>query len=333
MSIFTFVEGGYQNQFKEAFLLELSYFPARLALVYFNYFVLLPRYLVKRKIEKYISFTLLTIILATAIQRLLAFYVVNPMLYPNWDQGAFIQSFRLVQASMILTSPMIFLVGMTIVIRWAGAQKQMEQLAREKVETELKYLRNQVNPHFFFNTLNNLYGLAQEKSDRTPEVVLKLSELMSYMLYETNKSLISLEKELDYIRNYISLEEQRYQDRFQCRLSVQGDARSVKVPPMLVLPFVENAFKHGINKESSGAWMNLDLIVDARTLVLRVENSLTEQRVKAKGNGGLGIKNVNRRLELLYPEGHELNHGTDGKTYKVELKIQLDKLNRLNEEA
>lgn len=333
MAIFTFVEGGYQNNFDEAFALEASYLPSRLMLVYFNYFFLLPRFLLKRKIEKYIGFTLITIVIATAIQRLLGFYIINPLIFPDWQQGPFFEAFRIAQAAMIITSPMIFLIGMTVVIRWAGSEKKIEQLAREKVETELKYLRNQVNPHFFFNTLNNLYGLAQEKSDKTPEVVLKLSELMSYMLYETNKPLIQLSREIDYIRNYISLEEQRYQDRFSCNLSIKGEVRKVKVPPMLVLPFVENAFKHGINKESEGAWMNIDLKVDQDKLFFNVENSLATQEKTDTKNGGLGIKNVERRLELLYPQAHTLVYGPEVDKYSIALTIDLTQLSQPGNDA
>lgn len=333
MAIFTFVEGGYQNNFDEAFALEASYLPSRLVLVYFNYFFLLPRFLLKRKIEKYIGYTLITILVATTIQRVLGYYIINPSIFPDWEQGPFFEAFRIAQASMIITSPMIFLIGMTVVIRWAGSEKRLQQMAREKVETELKYLRNQVNPHFFFNTLNNLYGLAQEKSDKTPEVVLKLSELMSYMLYETNKPLIQLGREIDYIRNYISLEEQRYEDRFNCNLSIKGKVNEVKVPPMLVLPFIENAFKHGINKESTGAWMNIDLKVEEDKLYFNVENSLAVQEVDQTKNGGLGIKNVERRLELLYPNGHTLEYGAEADRYRIALVIELKRLSQPGDDA
>ncbi len=332
MAIFTFVEGGYQNNFDEAFMLEASYLPSRIILVYFNYFILLPRFLLRRKYERYLSYTVVTILVATMIQRLLSFYIVNPLVFPDWDQGPFFQAFRIAQAGMIITSPMIFLIGMTVVIRWAGSEKKVQELAREKVETELKYLRNQVNPHFFFNTLNNLYGLAQEKSDKTPDVVLKLSELMSYMLYETNKPLIQLTREIDYIRNYISLEEQRYQDRFNCNLSIKGEINEVMVPPVMMLPFVENAFKHGINKESEGAWMNIDLKVEGEKLYFKLENSLPEQR-EVKGKGGLGIKNVERRLELLFPHGHTLRYGPESDRYAIELMIDLTKLNEPGDDA
>lgn len=333
MSIFTFVEGGYNNNFDEAFALEASYFPLRLLLVYFNYFFLLPRYLIRRKIRQYIGYSFISIVVAALLQRVVAYYFVNELVFPDWDQGAFWQAYRMVQAGMILTSPMIFLIGLTIVIRWADAEKQMQRLAREKVETELKYLRNQVNPHFFFNTLNNLYGLAQEKSDRTPEVVMKLSALMSYMLYETNKPLIQLSQEVDYIRNYISLEEERYRDRFTCNLSVRGPVNEAKVPPMLLLPFIENAFKHGINQESSGAWINMELNISDRQLTFKVENSLATNVDMKSTRGGLGIKNVERRLELLYPGEHQLRYALLPDRYRVVLAINLDQLTNLPDEA
>ena len=326
MSIFTFVEAGYQNELKEAFLLEMTYLPLRLILVYFNYFILVPGFLLRKKIERYIIFSIVTILVVSISQRLAGYYVINPWLFPEWNDGNIFEPFRVAQAAMILTSPMIFLIGLTIVFRWADSEKKIERLARERVETELKYLKNQVNPHFFFNTLNNLYGLAQEKSDKTPEIVLKLSELMSYMLYETNKELIPISKEMDYIRNYVSLEEQRYGNRFKCSIKVKGSVRDIMIPPMLILPFIENSFKHGINQESEGAWIKIDLLVEGNKLVLEVKNSVVIQTEPPKMKGGLGIKNVERRLELLYPKGFKLNYAHDKQEYHVRLELQLNRL-------
>lgn len=327
-AMFTFIEGGYNHNFDEAFALELSYLPIRLVIVYFNYFYLLPTFLLKKKVRKYILYSLLTVIAMALLQRALNYYVYNPLIFPDWTQKGLFEIYRTAQAAMLLIFPMIFLIGLTTIFQWADSEHRVQELAKEKLETELKYLKNQVNPHFFFNILNNLYGLAQEKSDRTPEVVLKLSELMSYMLYETNRNLIDLEKELEYIKNYISLEEQRYGDRFTCNLSVKGDLSHVKIPPMLILPFIENSFKHGINVESKGAWMNIALSVESDLFLLEVTNSLaTKVEDKPKSKGGFGIKNVERRLQLLYPDGYELKSGQVDDAYTVVLKLELNKFN------
>ncbi len=337
MSIFTFIEGGYQSNFDDAFYLEASYLPLRLALVYFNYFFLAPRFLFNNKVEKYTAYTLLTIIIASFLQRLAAFYIAIDLIFPGWDPGEFWQMYRVVQAAMILTLPMIFLMGFTVVLRWFDSERKMQLLTQEKTATELKYLKSQINPHFFFNTLNNLYGLAQEKSDKTADVVLKLSHLMSYMLYEANSDIIRLDDEVEHIKNYIALEEQRYEDRFSCNLSIRGNIQSVRIPPMLILPFIENSFKHGINKESEGAWITIDLSVENAVLQLKVENSINKIHnhnvLTEATNGGLGIKNVQRRLELLYPNGFVFSYQEEKDKYVINLELELEKLVKTRNDA
>lgn len=321
MSIFTFVEGGYNNQFREAMLIEAAYFPIRLMVVYINYFLLMPRLLLKGATMRYILLTLATIIIGALLQRWFAFYHINELIFPNWDQGSFWQLYRFVQAGMIITSPMIFLIGITVIYRLVESQRKLAEIAEERTKAELQYLKNQINPHFFFNTLNNLYGLALSKSDKTPEVVMKLSELMSYMLYDTRQNTVPLSKELNYIQNYIELEEVRYEGRFSCNVRMEGEVERVSLPPMLLLPFVENAFKHGVNTSSEGAWIYVQVKVNRGRLSFVVENSVGEKKSETKG--GLGIKNVKRRLRLLYPETHSLQYGETNEGYKITLEIDL----------
>ncbi len=321
MSIFTFVEGGYSNQFREAMLIEAAYFPIRLMVVYLNYFFLMPRLLLKGATLKYILLTFFSVLIGTLLQRWFAYYYINELIFPGWDQGSFWQLYKFVQAGMIITSPMIFLIGITVVYRLVESQKKLAEIAEERTKAELQYLKNQINPHFFFNTLNNLYGLSLAKSDKTSEVVMKLSELMSYMLYDTQQSSVPLAKELNYIRNYIELEEVRFDGRFNCNVSIEGDIVKVSIPPMLLLPFVENAFKHGVNTSSAGAWINVKVRVDQKELNFVVENSVGEKKARTKG--GLGIENVKRRLELLYPKLHDLNYGETDEGYKITLLLKL----------
>jgi two-component system, LytTR family, sensor kinase len=322
MSIFTFVEGGYNNQFKEAMLLEVAYFPVRLFIVYLNYFLLMPRLLLKGETKKYIIYTLVSIIIATLVQRCLSYYYVNELIFPDWNQGSFWQSYKFLQAGMILTSPMIFLIGITVVYRLVESQRKIAEIGEERTKAELQYLKNQINPHFFFNTLNNLYGLALAKSDKTADVVMKLSELMSYMLYETQHQSVSVEKEINYIRNYIELEEVRFDERFTCNLDITGNDKK-PIPPMLLLPFVENAFKHGVHTSSKGAWIKVRLNVEEEQLTFEVENSVGDKRNDS--NGGLGISNVKRRLELLFPEKHDLNIHQAKDTFRISLRIEFEK--------
>ncbi len=321
MSIFTFVEGGYNNRFRDAMLIEAAYFPIRLLVVYTNYFILMPRLLLNGATIRYILMTLTTIIIGALLQRWFAFYHINELIFPGWEQGEFWQLYRIVQTGMIITSPMIFLIGITVVYRLVESQRKLAEIAEERTKAELQYLKNQINPHFFFNTLNNLYGLALAKSDKTSEVVMKLSELMSYMLYDTRQSTVPLTKELNYIQNYIELEEIRFEGRFSCNVGMEGDVESVNLPPMLLLPFVENAFKHGVNTASRDAWINVIVKADRDRLSFVVENSVGEKKAETKG--GLGIENVKRRLELLYPQKHTLEYGKTEEGYKITLELNL----------
>lgn len=322
MSIFTFVEGGYNNQFREAMLIEVTYFPVRLLIVYLNYFFLMPRLLLKDQTRKYIIYTLGSIIMGIFIQRYCSYYYTNAIIFPDWNQGSFWQTYKFLQTGMILTSPMIFLIGITVVYRLVESQRKIAVISEERTKAELQYLKSQINPHFFFNTLNNLYGLALAKSDKTPDVVMKLSELMSYMLYETQQQFVSLSKEINYIKNYIELEEVRFEGRFTCELDMPGNEQ-IAIPPMLLLPFVENAFKHGVHTSSEGAWIKVRLQMENQLLTFEVENSVGGERNDA--NGGLGIANVKRRLELLFPQLHELNIYPAKDTFRILLKIELEK--------
>ncbi|MEP1033762.1 histidine kinase [Ekhidna sp.] len=321
MSIFTFVEGGYSNQFREAFLIEAAYFPIRLVVIYLNYFVFMPKLLLKGRIVGYILRTFISILAAAMIHRFVMYQYINEIIFPDWNQGSFWQLYKFVQAGMIITSPMIFLIGITVVYRLVESQKKLALIAEERTKAELLYLKNQINPHFFFNTLNNLYGLALSKSDKTSEVVMKLSELMSYMLYDTKQSAVDLEKEINYIKNYIELEEVRFDGRFTCDLVINGSPEKVSLPPLLLLPFLENAFKHGVNTSSSGAWIKVDIVINEDWLRFTIQNSVGVKTVSTKG--GLGIENVKRRLELLYPERHKLEFGDCKEGYKVDLMLEL----------
>jgi two-component system LytT family sensor kinase len=191
---------------------------------------------------------------------------------------------------------------------WARQQRQIEKARREKVEAELELLKSQVEPHFIFNTLNNIYYLAQNNHPRTGEMVYRLAQLLSYMLYDSRKSLIPVEKELDYIRDYINLERIRYGEKLDIAVNTYGIIADSLAPPLLLLPLVENAFKHGIAPAGEG-WIRVDVSRRNGTLVCKVENSVPETsaiRPVKKEASGLGLNNLESRLEALFPGQHEL---------------------------
>jgi two-component system LytT family sensor kinase len=198
---------------------------------------------------------------------------------------------------------------------WSRQQRLVEQAKREKVEAELELLKSQVEPHFIFNTLNNIYYLAQNNHPRTGEMIYRLAQLLSYMLYDSRKSLIPVEKELDYIRDYINLERIRYGKKLDISVNVYGVLKDAMAPPLLLLPLVENAFKHGIAPVGEG-WIRVDVSRRNGSLVCKVENSVPEDlaaKVPKKEASGLGLNNLENRLEALFPKHHELKtlHGKE----------------------
>jgi len=196
---------------------------------------------------------------------------------------------------------------------WTRQQRLVEKAKREKVEAELELLKSQVEPHFIFNTLNNIYYLAQNNHPHTGEMIYRLAQLLSFMLYDSRKSLIPVEKELDYIRDYVNLERIRYGEKVDIAVNVFGVIKEVMTPPLLLLPLVENAFKHGIAPAGKG-WIRVDISRRPDALVCKVENSVPEQTPAPKQkdeSSGLGLSNLESRLEALFPEHYELKtiHG------------------------
>lgn len=203
-------------------------------------------------------------------------------------------------------------------------QKKAEQeIIKKKLETELQFLKAQTNPHFLFNTLNNIYALARKKSDATADVVMKLSKLLRFMLYESQKQYISISDEIHVLDDYIELEKIRYDEKLQLNFTRSIDNETHPIAPLILLPFVENAFKHGASESRFGSYINIDLKLQKSILYFRIENSKSEDLVKLKPEN-IGLNNIRRQLELVYPE-HLLTIETAGNSFVVSLKINLDK--------
>jgi LytS/YehU family sensor histidine kinase len=183
-------------------------------------------------------------------------------------------------------------------------------------------LKSQIQPHFFFNTLNNLYALSLDKSDRVPEVIITLSDLMRYILDSSKKKEVTLAEEVKFIENYLGLEKLRFSESADVRFNVLGDASGKKIAPMLFIPFVENSFKHGMMEPQRNGYVNVSLTIRESELEFVVENSKSDSvQEKEKDSDQLGLKNVKRTLELLHPKMHSLTILDEKKRYRVELKL------------
>jgi len=262
--------------------------------------------------KKYIHY-FASIVLIVAVSGLLIEFVFKTI---EQNPDSHINGFAVAFVLIILTS------GLKYYIQGLRQRYLIQETEFKQVKTELALLKSQIQPHFFFNTLNNLYALSLDKSDRVPEVIIALSELMRYILDSSNKKEVSLVEEVKFVENYLGLEKLRFTESADIRFNVLGDTSEKKISPMLLIHFVENSFKHGMMEPQRNGYVHVSLTVRDSELEFIVENSKSDfvQR-REKSSNQLGLTNVKRTLELLYPKAHRLTILDEEKRYRVELKL------------
>lgn len=214
-----------------------------------------------------------------------------------------------------------FMLLIFLLSRWIFLQiTSIIKLKNEKAQTELLHLKSQVNPHFFFNTLNNLYGM-MEKDSKEREMVLKLSDMMRYSIYEGEKDWVSLEDELNYLKNYIELQEIRYHKKSDVQFSHEIENPQASVMPLLFIILVENAFKHGLENLEKNAYIHMHLTESKNEVNFTIENNFENQGTQ--NTVGIGLKNLKRRLELVYPNAHTLKFDITNNVYSAKLSLKL----------
>jgi len=206
---------------------------------------------------------------------------------------------------------------------WRRKQKINEQLVKGKAETEIKLLKGQLHPHFLFNTLNNIYSLALKKSELTADSILKLTELLDYLVYWTGKDKVEISKEVQLIKNYLDLEKLRHGDKLKLDVDLDIADESELVTPLILLPFIENCFKHGGSKRGEPFWIKMKLRIYSKKLVFNVENSKKSVINTNNENSGIGLKNIRERLQLVYPLRHQLVISNNKEFFGVRLEITL----------
>ena len=212
-------------------------------------------------------------------------------------------------------------IGFKFFQNYQYEQQQNQKLIQEKAEAELKYLKNQIQPHFPFNTLNNIYGMVlSDNKKAASDVIIEFSNLLSYMLYESNVPKVPLEKELKYLESYIELEKLRYGERLELTYEKTIKSGKNQIAPLLLIPLVENAFKHGPAKEKSGSFIAISITVNHEYLFFEVRNSFKETAVQPDIQSGIGLGNVRKRLQLIYPNTHKMTI-TKENTFHVSLKL------------
>lgn len=283
---------------------------------YVNYFFLIPRFYFNKR---YMPFALFASVF------LLLIALLPPYLFPfnhrhmgggpppPAQDGIGFILFEMGHQFFLFAATLLLSLTIKINGRWRKTEK-------EKLNAELSYLKAQINPHFLFNTLNSIYSLSIIKSDKTPEAVVKLSGMMRYVLSESHNERVSLDKEIAYISDYIELQKIRLGNTVKLNYSVQGELLGKQISPLVLIPFVENAFKHGVNSEEDSE-INIVMLAEKDYFWMEVSNNKVTSNIGIEEKSGLGIENTKNRLNLLYPNKHELVIKDENKVFTVILKI------------
>lgn len=314
--------GSYFDDYWYSLKSNLVEFPLHIILVYFNIYYLVPKFIFKKKYIYYVFFLCLSLGVHYILRSSLNLLFVTEDIWPEVEGRLDPFGFNHVVAVAIGE---LYVVGLTSAIKFTVdfliVENKNRHLSELQYETELKYLKAQIQPHFFFNTLNNLYSLAIKKSDLAPNLVLKLSSFMRYVIYETSEKKLPLLQEISHIDDYIELEKMRYDNRVITEVNINGNVDDVNVVPMLFLPFIENAFKHGLkDNDKMKLIISFERVNDE--LIFTSKNNYVEQ-LELKNSDGIGIKNVKRRLQILYQNKFTLNISHKKNEYLILLKIPI----------
>lgn len=323
---------------KPSYLVSLRnnffYLPVHLIYFYTLAYVLIPKFLLRNKYWQFITGLVLLAFSLVILTRLLDIFFVDPYLARIQKEMGLVDEWPKIQGTFWeqLVNPIYFvnaLKGANLIV-WIAITIKFFKLWYERrqaaLHAELNFLKAQVHPHFLFNTLNNLYALTLNQSAKASHVVLGLSEILRYMLYECDKENIDLKKDVEILESYIALEKIRYEDRLDLNFNIAGRINHQKIAPLLLIPLVENAFKHGISEQVGDAWIKIDLTVNENLLKFKIANSRSEilPEDAAKHYGNIGLNNLRKRLQIIYPEAHTLKIIEDDEMFLVVLEINLD---------
>jgi hypothetical protein len=297
-------------------------FATQVPLVYFHLYFLVPRLLIRRFFVLYLLSAAVCVTLYSYCNYLLLNQIPEAWMPDNMQ--AFIS--RIKPNYDILEGVIVIILTYALKYTLIAfiTQNELLKLQKEKLQLELNALKSQVNPHFLFNTLNNLYSLTLKNSAKSSEVVLKLSDIMRYVLYQSNESKVPLSKELDFIHNYVELQRIRYNENFGITFNINGSVNGQMVAPLLLIDFIENAFKHGLDRRFNDGEVDIDISVNNEGFIFNVKNSkgVTDDG-SINRSSGIGLSNIKRRLELMYPGNYSLDIKEDQENFEVQLILQL----------
>lgn len=311
------------NQVKQIDLIYALIFHITLvSTVYLNVSVLFPLFIAKRRFLRYfVSAFLLSILFS-----LLNTFIFNRLIAIIFPGYYFISIYSVVDLAKIHLGYIVVTLLLKFALEWSSqedAKYKLSEIEKEKVKIELKALRAQVNPHFLFNSLNVLYSLALKNANETPETIIKLSDILRYVIYDSNKEKVSIKAEVELIKNYLSIQEHRV-DQTSIINFAADIQEEIHIAPLLFLPLVENSFKHGVKGDVSNTFVNIEMKTTDKMVHFEIENNKgTSENTDQNEDKGIGLANITKRLNLLYPERHSLIIKDDEKKFKVALRINL----------
>ncbi|MCX7549842.1 histidine kinase [Xanthomarina sp. F2636L] len=324
---FTYFFGSGNNNFNDTLMFSLFLMPITMATTYVSIYKLIPDYLVTKRYWLFGLYSMYTLIISAYLIMVSIFfsliYIAN---FSYTDMNPITRNILLVTTGVYLV---VVIVSAFKLLKLNASQVESTKKLETKIletqlklkEQELNYLKMQIHPHFLFNTLNTIYGFALKKADETPEMILKLSNLLDYLLYQVDKPFVLLTEEINHIKDYIELEKMRFNNSLDVTFKIENISENTKIAPMLLMPFIENSFKHGVLKNGV-LRIKINLSCTSENILFTIENTHFKSENSTKG---IGLENIQKRLDLLYKDKCELKIDATENLYKVLLK--LNKIN------
>lgn len=313
LDVFTYIYD-YTPDLKQELLTDVFSLALDIALVYFNIYYLLPKFALKDKMFQFAAFTFLTLFIVCSLN----VYAEN-LLYETEEDYSY--AWSIYYTGLFTLSVIAPAIAIKIAKHFYNESHRTSELEKSNLKSELNYLKKQINPHFLFNSLNNIYIMSKEKSEKTPETILQISDLMRYQTYDAAKEKVRLSKEIEFLDNYLKLEQIR-RDNLHIKSSVAGNVDTVLIEPLIFLPFVENACKYSAKTDGSQEEIHINWSRNETTLNFNIDNEKGYIPAKSE-HSGFGLENVKKRLELLYPNKYTLNIDENDKLYSVDLRIEI----------
>lgn len=314
----------YEGAYQRTFTMGAFELPLYWLLTYSTIYWLIPKYLKEGKYIRFCVYVLGVVLLTGTTRALIQEFVIGYLFFAKESQmwqfsweSMLLMTFN---GCFFVTSASGMGMAAKLIKDWYLNQEAKQQLEQETMEAELNYLKAQVNPHFLFNTLNNLHRLTMQQSRKSPEVVMRLSQLMHYMLYDSNHERVPLDKEIEYLRNYTELERLRFDERLSVSFLVKGNTQIVQIAPLLLQPFVENAFRQ-VPSQGKYSWLSIEIVTQAAGLTCKIESSKPKD---TSAETTAAITNTLNRLALIYPKRHSLKTFQEEETNLVIIKIETD---------